>query len=249
MKTDYQLFERFKHYFLEEGYKGIDTDSKLFRELELNLKENKQFFYIGDAIMLKILFLSSGISDVIGIEPEQTDIGFFMTRIHPDDQHRYHLARSRLISRAEELYIQRSGQSLISANFQARRMNGVYINLLFQGYLFYSIYPKETIYIIMVFSDISSSSKMINHFHYYFGDDLSNFRYPDEKLLSLGNIYSKAEYEILRLIEVGLTSQQIAQQLHRSVNTINTHRYNIIAKSGKSNTSEVILDLKKQGLL
>lgn len=249
MPVDYKKFERIKDIYLPYGFQGIDRDNSFVHEIDEQLRENNQFIYIADLLLFKILFTSSGIYDMMGVEPVNHDPGYFITTIHPDDLHRYSLARSKLVNKAQELYQQKGGFSLLSANFMARNRYGSYINLLFQAYSFFSKIPYETVFLLMVMSDISKYDKEIKGFHYYLGDDLSNFRYPDEKLLSLGNIYSKSEYEILRLIEDGLTSQQIAQKLNRSVNTINTHRYNIIAKSGKSHTSEVILDLKKQGLL
>ena len=43
--------------------------------------------------------------------------------------------------------------------------------------------------------------------------------------------------------------KEIADKLFRSVNTINTHRTNILQKSGKSSIADVIRDLKADGLL
>jgi DNA-binding NarL/FixJ family response regulator len=81
------------------------------------------------------------------------------------------------------------------------------------------------------------------------GDDLSYFRYPDEKLLQKGNIFSEREFEIIRLIGTGLDSVDIAKKLFISVNTVNTHRRNILEKSGKESISELIYDLKDRGVL
>ena len=121
--------------------------------------------------------------------------------------------------------------------------------MLYQFYLFYSNIPYETVYLMGVFTDISGFTKMPKDFHYYIGNDSLFFRYPDEELLSMGIIYTASEFEIIVLIESGLTSEQIAKKLNRSVYTIETHRRNILKKSGKTTTTEVILDLKNKGLL
>jgi DNA-binding NarL/FixJ family response regulator len=91
--------------------------------------------------------------------------------------------------------------------------------------------------------------KIHKGFHYYIGNDPGVFRFPDEKLLSTGSIFSHAEFKILSLVEQGLSSKEIAQKLNRSVFTINTHRSNINKKSGKPSNLEVIHDLKEMGLL
>jgi DNA-binding NarL/FixJ family response regulator len=69
------------------------------------------------------------------------------------------------------------------------------------------------------------------------------------ELLSMGNLFSRREFDIIQLIEKGLNSDQIAEKLFLSANTVNTHRRNILKKSGKTNTAELIHDLKTAGLL
>jgi DNA-binding NarL/FixJ family response regulator len=57
------------------------------------------------------------------------------------------------------------------------------------------------------------------------------------------------ESRIIELIEQGLSTKEIAEKLIRSPLTINTHRSNIIKKTGKSTITEVMRDLKASGLL
>jgi DNA-binding NarL/FixJ family response regulator len=78
---------------------------------------------------------------------------------------------------------------------------------------------------------------------------MSLFRYPDEELLDIGPVFSERELEIIKLIESGLSSKQIAAKLFLSVYTVNTHRKNILKKSGKPMISNLIYELKEQGLL
>ena len=89
----------------------------------------------------------------------------------------------------------------------------------------------------------------MNGFHYYYGDDISFFRYPDEELLMTGNIFSEREFEIIKLVQEGFDSGQIAEKLFLSRHTVNTHRKNILEKTGKAHISDLIYSLKEQGLL
>ncbi len=52
---------------------------------------------------------------------------------------------------------------------------------------------------------------------------------------------SEREIEIITLIAEGLTNVQIADQLHLSNHTINTHRKNIMAKLGVKNTAGIVM--------
>ena len=51
------------------------------------------------------------------------------------------------------------------------------------------------------------------------------------------------------MIEAGLSTKQIAEKLFLSVYTVNTHRANILEKSGFKNTTDLITDLQKRRLL
>jgi len=88
-----------------------------------------------------------------------------------------------------------------------------------------------------------------NSFHHYAGNDLSLFRFPDEELLNISHNLSDRELEIVKLIESGLGSKEIAEKLFISVHTVNTHRSNILQKTGKSQISDLIYELKEHGVL
>ena len=46
-----------------------------------------------------------------------------------------------------------------------------------------------------------------------------------------------------------MSSKQIADKLFISVHTVNTHRRNILDRCGKDNISNLIYELKEQGLI
>jgi DNA-binding CsgD family transcriptional regulator len=68
-------------------------------------------------------------------------------------------------------------------------------------------------------------------------------------MLKLGNVLSDREFEIVKLVHLGLNSEQIAEKLFLSKHTINTHRNNILIKTGKAHISDLIYELKERGLL
>ena len=101
---------------------------------------------------------------------------------------------------------------------------------------------------IQVVTNVTWCKKINPDGHYYSGNDLSLFKFPDENLLKIGSVLSKRELEIIKLIAAGLSSKEIAQKIFLSVNTVNTHRHNITKKTGMS-TPDVIIDLQNKGLL
>lgn len=61
--------------------------------------------------------------------------------------------------------------------------------------------------------------------------------------------FSGREIEVLELLAQGLSSKQIAPLLTLSVHTVNTHRQNLMRKTGLKNTAEVIRYAMDRGVL
>ena len=60
---------------------------------------------------------------------------------------------------------------------------------------------------------------------------------------------TQRELEILQLIALGLTSQDIANKLFISKNTVETHRKNMLAKLNVNNTAALLKIAYKKGLV
>lgn len=60
---------------------------------------------------------------------------------------------------------------------------------------------------------------------------------------------SKRELEILKYISKGLSSKQVAHEMSLSINTVNNHRKNMLAKMGCKSSSELMNYALKRGLL
>ena len=246
---DYSLFHKFIETYSPSGFIDINRDDFLITEMEKRMENNDQFFFVGDLIQMKILFTSKGSSKIIGVEPENITPYHFFEATHPDDIERHSLGRNQLFKMAQELFIAQKGDALLSSNFRILCTDGKYKCLLFQCYLFYSGTPTKTVYVIQVHTNVDWCKKIQKENHYYAGNDLSLFIYPDEKFLQIGSIFTKRDFEIIKLIESGLNSEQIAEKLFLSHYTINAHRANILKKTNKSHISELIYDLNERGLL
>lgn len=245
----YKLFFKFLETYSPVGFLGIDRDDSLMTELEEILEVNNQFFYIADLIQMKVLFTSMRSTQMIGIDPAEVNPYHFMEAMHPDDIQRYNVARAKVIKMGQELFIAGEGDSFVSTNIKLRTPGGVYSRFLIQSYSFYVSSPYKTVFYFKLHTNIDWFRKIKHGYHYYIGNDKSYFRFPDEELLNTGNVFSDREFEIIRLIESGLSTEQIAKKIFLSPYTVNTHRGNILKKTGKSNLPELIYDLKERGVL
>jgi DNA-binding NarL/FixJ family response regulator len=62
-------------------------------------------------------------------------------------------------------------------------------------------------------------------------------------------ILSEREMEIIKLIAEGYTNGQIADMIHLSTHTVNTHRKNIMGKLGVKNTAGIVMYAVKTNLV
>lgn len=252
MEADFQgydLFYQFINAYAPFGFRGIDRNNPLVLRLEDMMEQNNQYFFIADLFQAKILFTSKRSMQMIGIKPEELNPYHAIEAAHPDDVYRNTRGWAKLLQMANDLLGFTGGSSLLSVNMKLRNPAGDYREILFQCYLFYKELPYKTVYSLQVHTDISHFKMKKIGYHYYTGNDLMNFRYPDQELLMLGHPFSKREFEIIKLIALGLNSYEIAEKLFISTNTVNTHRRNILLKTSTPQLSDLIYSLKDQGII
>ena len=246
---EYTIFYQFIETFSQNGFNDIETNHPLINEMEQMMEKNNQYFFIADLLQAKIIFTSKRSKNMIGIDPKELNPYSNIEATHPDEVHRQTEGWAKLLSMANNLLAAKGGSSLLSTNMKLRNLGGTYSEILFQCYLFYSEIPHKTVYSLQVHTNIDWCKKIKKRLHYYSGNNLSLFKYPDEALLNMGSNFTKREYEIIKLIESGLSSEQIAKKLFLSTYTINSHRGNILKKSGKAHISDLIYELMEKGKL
>jgi DNA-binding NarL/FixJ family response regulator len=97
-----------------------------------------------------------------------------------------------------------------------------------QGYLLKDVYEEEIIEAIKTVYDGGS---------YYCKNTTIKLR----KLLSNTVVFSEKELTIIKLICNGYSSQEIADQLHNSIRTIDSYRKNILQKMKVKNATGLVL--------
>ena len=100
----------------------------------------------------------------------------------------------------------------------------------------------DTVYQDKSYLDQDSQEKLISSISNADDDDDRNY---DELAAQI----TQRELEILQLIALGLTSQDIANKLFISKNTVETHRKNMLAKLNVNNTAALLKIAYKKGLV
>ena len=84
----------------------------------------------------------------------------------------------------------------------------------------------------------------------FYSDEISALPVFDKLIRSgvqMQTQLTDSEFEIVKLIALGMTTRKIANQKEISYHTVNTHRKNILKKTEVSNSSELILHAIKSG--
>jgi len=246
---DYAMITKFMETYLPRGFVNINREDPFMLELEEQLNQNHQFFYIANLLHMKPLFVSKGSQDIIGVDPDKVNLSTVFSAIHPDDYQRHSLARAKVIEKGYELSMEQKGISIHSTNSRVKHTAGHYVQLFFQVYSFYTELPDKTVFALVLLTEVTTLLSGIHGHHYYVGDDLTMFRYPDADLMNVGHIFSEREFEIIKLIAAGMGSEQIADKLFISVNTVETHRRNILKKTNKATTHDLIIEMQERGML
>lgn len=76
----------------------------------------------------------------------------------------------------------------------------------------------------------------------------AEFREPSRQSLGALSALSRRELEVLALIGQGLTAAQIAERIHRSEETVNSHKSALLRKLGCRNASQLALVAHRAGL-
>jgi DNA-binding CsgD family transcriptional regulator len=249
LHNDYIIFQQFIDKYIDQGFKNINRKDPFMVEMESTLRTRKQFFYIGDLIHIRIIFTSKMSEDMIGIDPENLESGSLYKATQPSDLHRMNLSRLRLFKTGTELFESKNGPVFYSIPFYLIGKKVKSLHTLFQGYIFYSEVPYETVFALFVHTDISDLQIPKHLYHHYIGNDASVFRVPDKSLLETGFTFSDREFEILQLLAHGMDTDKIAEKLYLSTHTVNTHRRNLLKKTNKSFTHELVIELMEKGIL
>ena len=245
----YSIYFDFIESYLPEGFLNINGKDPIMRHLEALMEQNDQMLIAMDLTAVNIVFTSNRSKDMLGIEPSGNSTMEMLSRVHPDDLYRFGMGRAKLLNLDKDMLIEHRGSALLSTDIRMKKPNGEYANHLFQCYLFYSPLPHKAVYYVQVNTNIDSYKMKKGCFHYYVGNDINMFRFPDQELLSMGHHLSDREFEIIKMIASGHNNAEIADSLFISLHTVNTHRRNILHKYHKTHISDVVYELMHQGLL
>ena len=239
----------------------LPTSSIEFDEIDYSILEKRKNDWIKlsevthsivlvfDCYTNKFVFVSDNIPKLYGLDSRRLFIHGHqpvIEVIHPDDIDYGLLVRKKIYS------ILRSFSNEEKRNYKAihemriRNMRGEYIRIIEQEQVL-ELDKSGNIWLMLSVIDIDANQELeITKSHLY------NLKTGDQIFIDLSDTLNEPltnrELEVLRFMKKGLLSKEIAEALKVSINTVNSHRQNILQKLKANNSIEAVNFAQRLGL-
>jgi DNA-binding CsgD family transcriptional regulator len=237
--------------FKSYGHDSLENHIKKVIELDAFLPYSSTFFCITNTQKLSFEYISKNMKSCLGLDKKllkEKGMRYFWSRIHPDDVERWLAALNELMNyTVNEISIEQRTRMNYTWNYRVKNSKDEYVNVVQNTTpLEFDIERKPIIglahYTVLnsnIKMDVCASAKWLNDNNEYETRYFNNF---SQKLLTNG--VSNRERDIIRLLVLNYSSKEIAEKLHISSNTVDTHRRNILKKLNISTTGELVGMLK-----
>jgi DNA-binding CsgD family transcriptional regulator/PAS domain-containing protein len=212
--------------------------------MEALFEKALSYFFMIDFSKMQYVYISKSISNVLGYSNEafmNGGLDFAIEIIHPEDKSRLEEIHDKLFQYLYSVPLKERKDLKFAFNLRVKRDDGKYIHLL-QETVFLDISTDgHPLCDFSTCTDISSHKKdnnlKLNIFkrkHNSF-DQVFEFEVGEQP-----DLLTNRQIEILNLLSHGFTTNQIAQKLFLSIETVKIHRKNILARTGAKNSTEAV---------
>ena len=214
------------------------------------------YYFILNFFNFNLEYVHPTVQNIYGCNPNEFTLTFIMDRMHSDDANEIKLKEQA----AGEFFYNRIPTNKIlryksSYTFRVKDKDGKWrqilhqctpIQLSNQGRIHHSLSVHTDISFMNLPPDnrISFIGLHGEPSYYSLSTEPSRVLEPEK-----GWFLSSREREIIKLLGEGYASKQIADQLSISTHTVDTHRRNLLKKTGTKNTLELTAICIKRGLL
>lgn len=221
------------------------------------------YYFIVDSTSLAMEVVSPSVKSILGIEPDEFSVESFAERVHPDD-YAFVLRCEDMVGHFLQNCIPTEKKTRYKVSYSLRlntRKQG-YRVFLTQWLVLQACPEGSLLKIFGVHSDIGHITPIPKRKLSFIGlegepsfldiDVLSNQAFEDYQPYPLPESpmpYTSREMDIIRLLGSGLSTADIASQLNISAQTVNTHRKNLLRKSGCNNATELVVQCLKAGYI
>lgn len=227
----------------------IKLEVEIYKKL-INIFQIGDYYYlIFNPPEMKVEYVSPLLTEVLGYDNDQFTLDALMRAIHPEDLPYFMDFEATVAEFFTQLPPEKVMKYKSRYDYRMRKTNGDYIRVLQQIVTIQSDSEGAVLRTFVVHTDIThlkKDTRMILSFIGLDGEPSYIDVQPKRKFTPSREVLTHREKEILRLLAAQKTSREIAEQLFISKETVNTHRKNMLKKTGMRTTlSLVTLALEK----
>lgn len=231
-------------------YSIWEKDKNILRQMS---RFNRNCTFVVDVFKCRYAFASSNFVDMLGYDSHKiTTIerqgDYLESRIHPDDLTRLKTLQVLLGKFIYSLPIEQRNNYCNIYGFRVRNAKQKYIRVVSKHQVLEQDRNGKA-WLIVGYMDIDPDQKKFDQVDCTVFD-LKNGEMFSPSALSTPSVHlTQRETEILRLIQKGSQSKEIANKLHISIHTVHIHRQNLLRKLGVQHSIEAINAGIELGLL
>jgi DNA-binding CsgD family transcriptional regulator len=207
-------------------------------------EENKSlvdsYYFIFDCQTNFISFMNTAFHTITGYNASTFTVEDLIEIIHPEDKNYFFECEEKDLLFKNKLRFNEHFNYLYSYTYRIKTIEGYYITI------------KQTCQALEVNNkgDLTKTLVIHQRINEYVDKPINDHRIYDKTrniFLDTENCYklTKRELEILRLVQDGLNSTEIADKLCTSKYTVDTHRKNILNKTNSNNFIDLIRKLSQ----
>ncbi|MBF9255686.1 PAS domain-containing protein [Pontibacter sp. 172403-2] len=241
----------------EDGRTVTAEDTRFFA-LELH-KKLLSFFQIGeyyyfilDVRAFAFDMVSEEVTSVLGYAHEEVDLPLILSIIHPEDQRWFLSCEKKVGEFFSGLTLEQIPNYKVRYDYRIRKKKGDYIRILQQVVTIQFDEHGHVLRTLGIHTDISHLKQEglpvlsfigLNGEPSFINVTVEEVRFPTHTLLSA------RERDVLLLLVQGYNSEEIGEKLFISKSTVQTHRKNMLLKTGCKSTPALVSFAVKSGVV
>lgn len=244
------LFSLQKNDVFDRNYAVLDTNVAVLNKLA---QLGNSAISVFDMHLQRHVYVSDTYSQLFGYdmkELKKDDMGYFNSRIHPDDIVKLHTNGLEMMDFILSLDpMLRSDYKFIN-EYRILGSNDNFVRVIEQHQVM-ELDVNGNVWLALSILDLSPNQDDDK------GVKSQLFNFRTGKLIPViaavgstnDSALTKKEKEVLRLVKDGLLSKEISNKLSISIHTVNTHRQRILVKLDADNAMEAVKKASALGLL
>jgi len=232
-----------KQFTSESANNILRLELNLYKKLLEIFQAGSFYYFIFNFQLIEFELVSKEIFSVLGYYPSEVNMQFLMDKVHPEDQMAFLAFEAKIVDFFSNLPVDKLMKYKVRYDLRIKKKDGTYARLLHQVVVAEHDGKGKALRTLGIHTDITYLKQEGKPVLSILGMDgePSYENIPAEPFLTQKrNVLTEREKQVLRQVILGKPSKEIACVLNIKKQTVDTHRKNMLHKTGCKSISELI---------